>query len=188
VTEAGRDAMMLRWYLIRTKPSSEGVAQSSLSRQGYEVYLPRVVEPVLRRGVWGERITALFPRYLFLRLKEGIQALAPVSYSVGVADAVRFGSRYGVVPDEIVRDLRARADSITGLHRIVGQAPLHPGMTVKIATGPFNGLEGVFERAAGADRVVVLLELLGQQARVKVPTASIGPVLRPFALPRAAMA
>jgi transcription antitermination factor NusG len=39
---------------------------------------------------------------------------------------------------------------------------------VHITTGPFEGLEGVFEREAGCDRVVVLLNLLGQDAQVRV--------------------
>jgi hypothetical protein len=40
---------------------------------------------------------------------------------------------------------------------------------VRISQGAFDGLEGLFERAAGADRVVVLLRLLGQNAPVCVP-------------------
>jgi len=44
---------------------------------------------------------------------------------------------------------------------------------VRISTGPFEGLEGVFERQAGADRVVVLLRLLGQNASVCVSIDSV---------------
>jgi len=46
---------------------------------------------------------------------------------------------------------------------------------VQIKLGPFDGLEGVFEREAGADRVVVLLKLLGHTARVQVPMDSVAP-------------
>ena len=44
-----------------------------------------------------------------------------------------------------------------------------------ITTGPFEGLEGVFERAAGPDRVIVFLNLLGQDSRVRVPAHCIMP-------------
>lgn len=166
---------MSRWYLVHTKPAGEILAQSHLERQGYEVYLPRLVRPVRRRGRWQEKVVPLFPRYVFLGLNEGYQALAPVRSTIGVADVVRFGSEYAVVPDEVIRDLTARADSVSGLHRLDRTLSLEPGITVKIASGPFDGLEGVFQREVGRERVVVLLNLLGQNASVRVPVDSVIP-------------
>lgn len=164
---------MLRWYLIHTKPSGEALAESNLGRQGYEVYLPRLVQAVRRSGQWHDRIAALFPRYMFLRLSEGQQALNPVRSTVGVTSIVRFGARFTIVPDQVIRDLRARADPETGLHRLSRAGRPALGAPVKIRMGPFDGLEGVFEREAGSERVVVLLRLLGQDARVCVPVDSI---------------
>jgi transcriptional antiterminator RfaH len=160
---------MLRWYLIQTKPSAERVAEWNLQRQGYETYYPLAVTPTRKRGHARERIGALFPRYLFLRLDEGVQCLAPVRSTVGVASVVRFGMRYAVVPDRLVVELRQRADAETGLHHVGGAALPSRGESVQITDGPLQGLEGIFEREAGVDRVVVLLKLLGQTARVQVP-------------------
>jgi len=164
---------MLRWYLIHTKPSGEALALANLERQGYSVYLPRVVQTVRRAGRCHERVGALFPRYLFLRLNEGQQALGPVANTLGVAGIVRFGSHYTVVPDRVVCDLQARADPQSGFHRLSCGPQLAPGTAVRIRLGPFDGLEGVFEREAGTDRVIILLKLLGQSAPVCVPTESI---------------
>ena len=168
---------MLRWYLIHTKPLSEGLAQTNLERQGYQVYLPRAAQAVRCHGHWQERIVALFPRYLFLRLAEGRQSLSPVRSTLGVASVVRFGSRYTIVPDEVIDGLLARADAATGLHRLVRGSRLTPGTLVRIRQGLFDGLEGVFEREAGADRVVVLLNLLGQAVSTHVPGDSVLPHL-----------
>lgn len=164
---------MQRWYLIHTKPSSEALAESHLNRQGYEVYLPRLVQAVRSGGKWQDRIASLFPRYLFLRLCEGQQALNPVRSTVGVSSIVRFGSRFTIVPDHVIGLLRARADSASGLHRLSREGQLAPGASVRINMGPFRGLEGVFEREAGSERVVVLFKLLGQDASVCVPFDSI---------------
>lgn len=164
-----------RWYLIHSKPSSEAVAQANLQRQGYEVYLPRVAQPARRRGQWCERVGPLFPRYLFLRLLEGYQALGPVRSSVGVAAIVRFGSRYGVVPDSVIRELQARTDPESGLHRLVKNPRLQQGAPVRIALGPLDGLEGVFEREDGAERVVVLLKFLGRDTVVHVSPHFVAP-------------
>ena len=159
---------MLRWYLIHTKPSRETLAQSNLERQDFVVSLPRVVQPVRRRGRWTDQVAALFPRYLFLRLDEGRQSLAPVRSTLGVASIVRFGYDYAIVPDRVIRDLRAREDPDSGLYRLNHRPVFAPGAEVRVAAGPFSGLEGIFQRRAGAERVVVLLELLGQAASVRV--------------------
>jgi transcriptional antiterminator RfaH len=164
---------MQRWYLVHTKPCGETLAHTHLSRQGYDVYLPRIAQPVLRRGRWRDRIVALFPRYLFVRLREGLQTLGPIRSSTGVADVVRFGSRYAVVPDSIVDGLVARADPESGLHRIGLPAGLRPGSPVSIAMGAFDGLKGIFERTEGAERVVILLQLLGRDVLVRVPAGCV---------------
>lgn len=166
---------MMRWYLIHTKPAGEWLAQANLERQGYEVYLPRLVESVRRGARRFERIMALFPRYLFLRLNEGQQSLAPVRSSVGVFNVVKFGARYAIVANELINELRSRADPVTGLHRMASEPQLAPGTLVSLTVGPFDGLEGIFLRRAGADRVVVLLKLLGQEAAVRLPVDFVLP-------------
>jgi len=166
---------MQRWYLLQTKPAAEPLAQVNLARQGYEVYFPRLAHFVVRAGRRRERIAPLFPRYLFVRIKEGVQPLAPIASSKGVSGLVRFGARYAVVPDRVVRDLRERADPVTGLHRLRDEEDLARGVAVRVIGGPFEGLEGVFEQRAGAERVVVLLTLLGQHARVRLQTHHVVP-------------
>jgi transcriptional antiterminator RfaH len=160
---------VLRWYLIHTKPSAEAVAQLNLERQGYETYLPRLVQRALRRQRWRERIAPLFPCYVFVRLDTGHQALGPVRSTTGVANVVRFGAKFAIVPDRVVGDLRSRADPETGLHRLSSAMKLVRGSAVQIVASAFDGLEGIFERAAGGDRVVVLLTLLGRMTPVQVP-------------------
>jgi transcriptional antiterminator RfaH len=175
---------MLRWYLVHTKPSAESVAQRNLERQGYEVYLPRLLQRVLAGRQVRERIVSLFPRYLFLRLCEGAQALAPVRSSIGVSGIVRFGGDYAVVPEKVVRDIRSRADPQTGLHRLALRAPLTAGTAVRLMMSPFSGLEGVFDREDGTQRSIVLLKLLGHEIPVRVSAAYILPRDSAWAEPR----
>ena len=159
---------MLRWYLVHTKPSREALAQDNLERQGFEVYYPRLGQCVRWREQSRKRITALFPRYLFLQLDEGRQSLRPVHSTIGVAAVVRFGFQYTVVPEAVIRELQMRGDSTTGLHLLTGTPMLARGAKVRVSAGAFDGLEGIFQRSAGADRVVVLLSLLGQNTSVHV--------------------
>ncbi len=166
---------MLRWYLIHTRPLSEVIAQTNLERQGFEVYFPRFEQCVRRKRGCEARVGALFPRYLFLRLDAGRQALSPVRSTWGVATVVRFGAEFAVVPDSVVCELRSRADPETGLHRLSGAVRLARGSLVKIVASALDGLEGIFERTAGRGRVVVLLELLGGTTPVQVPVDLVLP-------------
>jgi transcriptional antiterminator RfaH len=163
---------MLRWYLIHTKPSHEALAQTHLERQGFRVYFPRVLQSLPTRQGWRERVVPLFPRYVFLQVRMSEQALAPVRSTVGVAGVVRFGSEYAVVSNRVVEDLQARADRETGLHRLKSST-LARGTPVTVSFGSYDAIEGVFDREAGADRVVVLLKLLGQDASVCVPVGAV---------------
>ena len=86
---------------------------------------------------------------------------------------MRFGSRYTIVPDEVVEGLLARTDAHTGLHRLACESDMSPGTPVRVRQGPFDGLDAVFERQAGPDRVVVLLELLGHAVSVDVASGSV---------------
>ena len=166
---------MAYWYLIHTKPAREAVAQANLARQGYGVYYPRFLRPARVLGHWMDRVVSLFPRYLFLHLDVGRQAMGPVRSTVGVANIVRFGCDYTVVPDEVIENLRRRADPETGLHRLGNQIPFEPGSMVRIVAGAFDGLEGVFQRESGNERVVVLLTILGRGTSVRVPAAFVLP-------------
>src|SRR5277367_5930729 len=98
--------LMVRWYLIHTKPAQEVLAEVNLRRQGYQVYYPRLLRPSRIRGRWVDRVASLFPRYLFLNLNVGHQTLGPVRSTLGVSNIVRFGCNYAVVPDLIIENLR----------------------------------------------------------------------------------
>ena len=164
---------MLRWYLVRTKPNGEGIALRNLERQGYGAYFPRLSLTLPFRGRWRDRVVPLFPGYLFVRLEEGRQPLAPVQSTPGVASVVRFGVSYAIVADSVMEELVARANPETGLHRLSRGQPLVPGSRIRITAGPFEGLEGIYQRESGRERAVVLLSVLGQAATVGVPVENV---------------
>jgi transcriptional antiterminator RfaH len=166
---------MLRWYLIYTKHTAEPLAQANLARQGFEVYFPRVLRKARRAGRWIEQLGALFPRYLFVRVNEERQSLAPLRSTIGISGVVKFGGNYSAVPDAVVEELQRRADPGSGLHRLQSTSPFSPGLPIRVASGPFAGLEGVFQRELGAERVLVLLQVLGEGAGVRIPVDSIVP-------------
>jgi transcriptional antiterminator RfaH len=164
------------WFVVHTKPRQESVAQEQLERQGYPVYFPRLSLPRLRRSRWSDVVEPLFPRYLFVRVEVGEQALTPIRSTRGVCSVLRFGDRYAEVPPSLVASLRARANE-AGLH-VLSDLGLRRGDRLHIIAGPFEGFEAVFESQIGADRVRVLLEVLGAAASVTLPKACMVPALK----------
>ena len=166
---------VLHWFLVFTKPSGEAVAKVNLERQAYRVYHPRLLHPSLYRGRWVDRIVSLFPRYLFIQMDMVQQSLAPVRSTLGVANVVRFGAQSTIVPDSIVAGLMGRADPESGLHRLNRSKVFEPGARVNVIAGAFEGLDGIFERDSGSERVVVLLGLLGQVTPVTIASRNVVP-------------
>jgi transcriptional antiterminator RfaH len=165
---------MKRWYLVHTKPRKENVAEENLKRQGWEVYLPRLLRKRRRRGVWTDVVEPLFPRYLFIRLELGVDNIGPIRSTTGVSGLVRFSEEPAVVPSDIIDALMRTSDPTSRLHRIDGPM-FKPGDTVVIDQGPMADLRAVFVAATSQERVIVLLELLGRRNRVAVKLDMLRP-------------
>lgn len=89
---------------------------------------------------------------------------------------VRFGEQYAEVSPQVISNLRATASSKTGLHSLAKDAErIKPNSSVRINNGPFFGLQGIFVRECGEDRVLVLLNILGQDRPVEIEEGFVGP-------------
>lgn len=154
------------WFVGYTKPRQESRALENLQRQGFECRLPmiRTQRRVRRELVW--RQEAMFSRYLFLRPAAGGAPLERVRSTCGMSGLVRFAGLPATLPDGLLAELTAYGEERA-------QALFAPGAAVRFLEGPLIGLEGVFERADGEDRAVVLLEFLQRGQRVRVPTRSL---------------
>lgn len=165
---------MYAWYVVYTKPRKEALAQTNLQRQDFETYLPWFKRVTAQRGTWKEIVEPLFPRYLFLRTDPTKQTVAPIRSTLGVSTLVTFGHQLMPVPDRMIDALRQREDPSTGIH-CAPQHEFKKGETVTITSGPFEGLQGVFDTCSGEARVAVLLDILGKSARVLLKRAQVEP-------------
>lgn len=157
---------MRSWYLIHSKPQQEYLARENLERQGYETYLPQAQTRRRRHGRGMTGPGPMFPRYLFIHLSDGIDDWTPIRSTLGVSKLVRFGQVPARVPDDLIHALKAGEDS-TGL-QVLPSNSLKKGQKIRIAEGPFEGYEGLFETQSGRDRVVILLKILETQARLEI--------------------
>jgi transcriptional antiterminator RfaH len=159
------------WRLIYTKPRQEMEAQRQLERQGYTTYLPILCRHTRRHGKRIEVQSPLFPRYLFIHLTPGIDDWGPVRSTRGVSRLVKFGTEAVSVPDELIAEIKSRAEE-DGYH-YEDRMEFVRGDSVRISEGPFSGYEAIFQASRGEDRVLVLLDVIGQTTKVEVSTDSI---------------
>lgn len=156
------------WYLVVTKPQAEFKAQENLLRQGYETYLPLVQTTRRRNGKRINRTEAFFPRYLFISLDQDTDNWAPIRSTIGVVGMVRFGGMPAVVPEELITKLKEN-ESEFGLQAIK-QKTLKPGDKVEIIDGPFVGYHAVYQGLKTAERVSILLDIVGKNTQVILST------------------
>jgi transcriptional antiterminator RfaH len=165
---------MNAWYLVYTKPQQESVALENLQRQGYESYLPRVLNRRRRRGRYVKLVEPMFPRYLFMHLSDQTDNWGPIRSTIGVSNLVRFGMQPARMPGDLIDALRDREDE-NGLQQIAHREP-QPGDRIRIVEGIMAGYEAIFEARSGKQRVSLLLEIANTRARVQVSRDDIEPI------------
>ena len=164
------------WLAVHTRPRQEATAAANLSRQGFEVFLPELRQRKRRQGKWQWFTGPLFPRYLFLQVALGEQDIAKVRSTLGVVNLVRFGARLAQVDASIIDFLKAQQKDAQGVGEL-DEASYNPGDRVQILEGPFAGMNGLYQMKKDADRVELLLSLMGRNTPVILELDQLGSAL-----------
>lgn len=181
------------WYVAHTKPRQERMAAEQLRRQDFDVYLPLFKvfrEPGRRRASAATQsmpsdlaATAdpaliahepMFPRYLFLRPTRATQSLSVVRSTVGVSRLVMFGHQPATLADDAVQAIR-QAEGLRETADLADIGPYRPGMAVRLLDPALAGVQALVQ-AVSADRVTLLLDILGRPQTVQVEFGRIAPL------------
>jgi len=136
---------------------------------GFEVFLPLVQT---------KRASApLFAGYFFCRIVDRWRA---INSTFGVLCLVRVGDCPAKCPDHEIASLKALIDGHGYIK--LPEAPPPPvrgqiaiGAKVRIASGPFGGMSGLYAGMSTKDRELVLLHVLGGQRPVAIAAHLIAP-------------
>lgn len=154
------------WYLIQCKPRQDERAEEHLLRQGYTCYRPRHTRERLLRGQRRDVEESLFPGYLFILLSQ-LDNWAPLRSTRGVSRVVSFGNQPMPVSQELIDCLQQRCSAVST------EQFLESGDKVRINHGAFAELEAIFLSMDGNERVVLLMNILHREQKIRVPLASI---------------
>lgn len=161
-----------RWYVVHTQPSSEDRASIRLAAQGYHVFYPRLRKTVRHARKSESKLVPFFPGYLFLRLDISRDRWRAINGTRGVIRLLAQGDVPQTVPAGIVEELQSHADRQDAL---VWTPPLNVGQRVRITEGPLEDFVGTLQRLDGADRVLVLLDLLGRFVPATLSCGALAP-------------
>ena len=165
---------MTTWYIVYTQPSAEAKAAENLERQGFTTYLPRYRKRRRHAGRTETVLRPLFPRYLFVAIDVLQDRWRAVLSTFGVSDLIRHGSQPTPVPEGVVDTLKAReANGVITEPSVADR--LKAGDRVELLSGAFEQMICSFHGMDDAERVIVLLDLLGRQVRAVVPADAIAP-------------
>ena len=164
----------MHWYVVQTKPRSEALAIENLQRQGYTAYCPWLTQRKRRRSRWQDVTEPLFPRYVFVQLREGVDDFAPIRSTIGVIGLVRFGGVPATISAATIGFIVEQEKQLLEPDK-KATIDWKPGTQLEILDGPMAGLKGVFQKLQGEERVIILLELLGKQSRLAIATNLVAP-------------
>jgi transcriptional antiterminator RfaH len=162
--------MSQHWHLIMTKPKQDEVAEYNLKLQGFEVYRPQCRQVKTRRGKKITQLESLFPRYLFIKLDDEQQNWAPIRSTKGVLQLVRFGTQAAKVDEALIDQLKQQEQ--VALNE-PSDSPYKKGDKLRVEAGAFYGLDAIFDGYDSDQRIIVLMNILGQQQKLTLPAEQL---------------
>ena len=157
-----------RWYLIQCKPRQDSRAEENLTRQAFKCYRPAHHVERIQRGRRVTSVESLFPGYLFIQLDQLNDNWHPIRSTRGVNQLVTFGKQPIAVADELIDQLKQRLSE-----KPQESVSLEPGDRVRINSGSYKELEAIFLSRDGAERIVILLQLLHREHTLSIPISAI---------------
>ena len=163
----------MQWTVATVGTSAFGLttnehrAIADLTALGFASYAPRTIETVTKRGIRRQKISPLFPGYLFAELTPRWPDLLTAYHVRGLLMA---GESPACVAQEVIDELHQR-ERPDGLIPCAGarRRRWRPGRIVQVRHGVLIGLSGridVVLEGGSADRIRVLFDLLGRQTPV----------------------
>ncbi|TCP58759.1 transcriptional antiterminator RfaH [Rhodovulum bhavnagarense] len=155
------------WHLLMCRPNQNHIAERSLTRLGFDVFMPRHEVERRWRGRVRTEIRPVFAGYLFLATTPDwpnwhkARSAPGVCRLIGTAQAGP-----ACVPPQIIAGLMSRCDD-DGLLRPAIDA-LSVGDKVRVISGPFRDFVTSVEQIDPDRRIHVLLDLLGRPTRAQL--------------------
>ena len=156
-------SFMKKWYLLKTKPRQEKIALANLENQDYDTYCPY--------AKINNKIVVLFPGYLFIHLDETSDNWGPIRSTKGVLNFVRFGLSYAKISNKIIDFIKENEFNTSQKLKYLNDFKI--GDKVQITEGVFKNCVAIFESFKSDERVILLMNIMGQKQTINVKKKSL---------------
>lgn len=156
---------MKQWHLIQFKPNAHRLAERNLKRQDFDVFLPMQEISFRKASRFVSELRPLFPGYMFVGVDGNAAPWRTINSTIGVSRLVSFDGSPKPLPLLLISSLMLRCDT-SG--RLLPPKTLNVGDTVDVLSGPFANLVATVEKVDAQQRVWLLMEFMGHDARVNV--------------------
>jgi len=160
--------MEKRWAVLRAQAHREAFVAQSVSSRGVQCYIP--VRPAVRKA---STANILFPGYVFAQVSPSSDDLLRIRSAPGVAYVLPRTGAPALLPDPLIGAIRAKEEEL----RSRPARQFCNGEQVRVLTGPFKWVEGIFDRKLSASgRVRILLSLASGGISVQMSATDLEPV------------
>ncbi|MBR2840730.1 MAG: transcription termination/antitermination protein NusG [Bacilli bacterium] len=171
--------MEKQWYVVNTYSGHENKVKEKLemraSSMDMEDYILRVVVPETKEidAKGKEKVTKLFPGYILVEMVMTDEAWFIVRNTPGVTGFIGSSGKgakpFPLTPMEVDKIL-----SSMGMSRLDASSELKEGESVKVISGPFEGMMGTI-KSVDIDnaKLEVSIDLFGQETTVELNFSEI---------------
>lgn len=163
----------IAWFALQVATQKEKPVASLLSDKGYQCFLPIYS----RRRFWSDRVAVssvpLFPGYVFCRFD--VRHRLPVLVTPNVRGVVGHGKIPAPISEQELDAIRA---ALRNGFVVEPCDSLREGDAVRVAKGPLTGIEGLFVRYRGADRLILSIPLIQRSVAVEMDRLCVEPIHR----------
>ncbi len=157
----------MKYWLVATYKINESKrADSNLSNQNFEYYLPKIK---VKKADSNLKEEVLFPGYVFIKTR--LEDYSLIKYTKGIKKVVKFGKNIPRLTDNEINSIRS-------IEKLSNSEPITPkiniGQEAVVADGPFKGTLVKICSLPSKNRIEVFLTFLGSLRKINISKKDLG--------------
>ena len=113
----------------------------------------------------------LFPGYIFIHLDKKTDNWSPIRSTKGVVNFIRFGVIFAQVPNNVIEFIKT--NQLITTEKLKNINNFKPDDKVQITDGVFKNCLAIFKSYKSDERVILLMNILGQQQAITIKQESV---------------
>ncbi|QTA80905.1 Transcription termination/antitermination family protein [Desulfonema limicola] len=153
------------WYVLHTKSRFENIVYDGLEKKSKEVFLPKIWVASKRKDRKSMLHSPLFPGYVFVKTDLDPRDHLDILKTTGAVKLI--GNNNGPVPVP-KQDVESLKIMVAADEEVRAGSRFLKGDRVIVLEGPLAGVIGIFVHQRGQGRIMVNIDILGQNASAVV--------------------